>query len=148
MQVHLATSKDDKKKGSAPAPTAAASTTCFWVLFALGWILAPCWFVAVALGLRKGHDHECLITRKKGMSDASKWAWRGSLAMSILSILAVILVPAIVYGISAGPAQQGACASCSPAHRGLLLVSHRADMLVDSCMTRDACSTQSFHDLQ
>lgn len=75
-----------------------ARATTLWLLFLLGWLLPPCWWLGTALGLHVGGG-DCLITRRSSSKSGSQAAaWRACVAMSIVSVLAVILVPAILMG--------------------------------------------------
>lgn len=88
--------------GSVPADVAAnesrRSSSCLWALFVLGWVFPPCWWAGVAGGLRTGHDSECLIKRRKGLSRSSTIAWAASLIMTVATILVVVLVLSIYHG--------------------------------------------------
>lgn len=39
-----------------------------WALFALGWVIAPCWWIGVAAGLKTGGPKQCLLKRRRGLS--------------------------------------------------------------------------------
>jgi hypothetical protein len=41
------------------------SAAGLWALFVVGWILPPCWWVGVAVGLRGGKDSEFLMLKRK-----------------------------------------------------------------------------------
>jgi hypothetical protein len=108
---------------SASAPVAVDesrwSSTCLWALFVLGWVFPPCWWAGVAGGLRTGRDSECLIKRRKGVSRSSTLAWMGSVLMTVVSTLVVVLVLSIYYG-RPGPQQAGKAHTACPSGDHLL----------------------------
>jgi hypothetical protein len=129
VEVVLPTKQQSKKKGTkAPAtlnqfeadatqpqpaagnedevPACGLSAAGFWALFVVGWILPPCWWVGVAVGLRGGKDRECLMLKRKKLSSAQSAAWWACVIMSLVSALVLILVLAIYFGKKA-PAQEG-----------------------------------------
>lgn len=80
---------------SQPAEPAWSSKT-LWALFALGWIIAPCWWAGVAAGLTTGPDSRCLLRRRRGLKPAQVAAWYAHITMTIVSAVLVILVCSIV----------------------------------------------------
>lgn len=53
-----------------------------WMLFILGWVIAPCWWVGVAMGLTTGADNKFLIVRKQGLKPTQVKAWWANLSMT------------------------------------------------------------------
>lgn len=130
VQVNLPKSK--KKNGTkAPAtlnqfeisPAAAAahdeaadsasgcgwSNTSMWLLFIIGFVFPPCFWVGVAAGLRSGRDGEFLVKRRKKLNTQQAYAWWGCVIMSFVSALILILVLAIYFGRKA-PVVEGIAA--------------------------------------
>jgi hypothetical protein len=129
VEVVLPTKQQAKKKGTkAPAtlnqfeadatqpppavgkeddvPACGLSAAGFWALFVVGWILPPCWWVGVAVGLKSGKDSEFLMLKRKKLSVAQNAAWWACVIMSLVSALVLILVLAIYFGKKA-PVQEG-----------------------------------------
>lgn len=88
------------------APGCGWSATGLWILFLLGWVCPPCWWVGVAAGLRSGKDGEYLLKRRKKLQPQQNAAWWACVIMSVVSALVLILVLAIYFGRKA-PAQEG-----------------------------------------
>jgi hypothetical protein len=80
------------------AATCRWSAAGLWTLFVVGWILPPCWWVGVAVGLRGGKDRECLILGRKKLSAAQNAAWWACVIMSLVSVLVLLLVLPMWYG--------------------------------------------------
>ena len=118
VNLLLPKKKECKKGGTkAPArlnqleatPAAAAADDCvedkqpgcgwsakgLWILFLLGWVCPPCWWVGVAAGLRSGKDGEYLLKRRRKLPPQENKAWRACVIMSLVSALVLILVLAI-----------------------------------------------------
>lgn len=89
-------------------PTCGWSAVGMWAMFVLGFVLLPCWWVGVAVGLKSGGDKQCLMMRRKKLPRAQNAAWWGCVAMSVASTLLLILVLSIRFGNEA-PAQEGEC---------------------------------------
>jgi hypothetical protein len=79
-------------------PACGLSAAGFWALFVVGWILPPCWWVGVAVGLKGGKDRECLMLKRKKLSTAQNGAWWACVIMSLVSALVLLLVLPVWYG--------------------------------------------------
>lgn len=66
-----------------------------WVLFIMGWVIAPCWWIGVATGSCTGKDSQCLIKRRQDLKPTQVAAWRANLAMTVISTVLVVLVCSI-----------------------------------------------------
>jgi hypothetical protein len=77
-----------------------------WILFLLGWVCPPCWWVGVAAGLRSGKDGEYLLKRRNKLPPQENKAWWACVIMSLVSAVVLILVLAIYFGQKA-PLQEG-----------------------------------------
>lgn len=95
----------DEHTAAVEAPGCGWSATGLWVLFALGWVFLPCWWIGVAAGLRTGRDGEFLVKRRKKLSTSQNYAWWACVIMSIVSGLVLILVLAIYFGRKAPEAE-------------------------------------------
>lgn len=73
------------------------SSRALWVLFGLGWVFPPFWWVATAAGLTSGGGAQCFIQRRTGQSRVQTAAWRASLVMTVLSADVLVLVLPIYY---------------------------------------------------
>jgi hypothetical protein len=82
-----------------------------WILFLLGWLCPPCWWVGVAAGLRSGKDGEYLLKRRKKLPPQENKAWWACVIMSLVSALVLILVLAIYFG-QKSPVQEGELLLC------------------------------------
>lgn len=83
-----------------------------WVLFIVGWVFPPCWWIVVASGLKTGSDSQFLIKRRKNLSSSQSAAWWASVLMSVVSALVLILVLAVYFGRKS-TAQEGEGIVCT-----------------------------------
>lgn len=70
------------------------SANTMWTLFAVGWLLAPCWWVGVASGFKIGS----LFKRKKGLNSSQTAAWFAHIFMTVASTVIVIVCASVLAG--------------------------------------------------
>jgi hypothetical protein len=127
-------------------------TWSFWLLFVLGWVAMPFWWVAAAAGFTAGQGKQ-LRQPCAGMSASHRAAWRCSTVMSAMGGLAVILGCAAHFaGLThhSGENQEQIIrthATCSSLeneeHQTPLasLINHRADLQCDVVTSQDVSLT-------
>jgi hypothetical protein len=74
------------------------SAKTMWSLFAVGWLLAPCWWVGVASGFKVGS----LFKRKKGLNSSQTTAWYAHIFMTVASAVIVIVCASVLVGKKGG----------------------------------------------
>lgn len=78
------------------------SSTQMWVMFGLGWLFTPGWWLGVAAGLTTGKDRQCLLRKRSGLKPGQQAAWVANLIMTVVSTLVVVLVCSIYLTRAAG----------------------------------------------
>jgi hypothetical protein len=80
---------------AAPSCASCKAVDPMWWLFVLGWVIAPCWWLGVARGLKTGQDRQCLVKRRTDLKPTQNYAWWANVAMTVVSAVLVVLVCAI-----------------------------------------------------
>lgn len=74
------------------------SSRAMWIMFAVGWLFTPAWWLGVASGLTVGRDRQCFLRQRRGLKQGQRAAWVANCIMTLVSILVVVLVCAIYFG--------------------------------------------------
>jgi hypothetical protein len=69
------------------AVDASCSSKSMWALFAVGWLLAPCWWIGVASGFQLGS----LFKRRKGLNTSQTAAWYAHIFMTVASTVIIVV---------------------------------------------------------
>lgn len=83
------------------------SAEVMWAFFCFGWVVMPCWWAVIAVGLTTGRDTECMFKRKAGLTGTQNAAWWASLFMTVVGAVALLLGCAVFFGhLSRDPGEQ------------------------------------------
>lgn len=76
------------------AVDASLSAKTMWTLFAVGWILVPCWWVGVASGFKLGS----LFKRRRGLNSSQTAAWYSHIFMTVASTVIIVVCCSVLAG--------------------------------------------------
>jgi hypothetical protein len=75
------------------------SSKTMWTLFAVDWLLAPCWWIGVASGFQMGS----LFKRRKGLTTSQTAAWHAHIFMTVASTVIILVCCSVLVGRKRGP---------------------------------------------